>query len=304
MPRPSLQLSRLIFILLALNLAVSLHAQSLPATFKPDYPESTSGLEHLVKDILKAQAKNDGARADALLRSMILPQAYDWYDRSFDRDAADIAGEYYEKISPSIAPFLAHTFVDIQQQDFSRIKTLRYENSCDDDASDDAYGVLLRRREPFPLYEVRFQNGNKFIRIFPIVFVDGAFRYILPPDYRPPASTQKNLPEDKNPPRVNSTPPERRVNLNGTVQASKLISKVQPVYPSKARSEHVSGTVKVHVIIGKDGQISHINGVRGACSLAESAVTAVRKWRYTPTLLNGTPVEVDTEIDVIFALTQ
>jgi TonB family protein len=92
--------------------------------------------------------------------------------------------------------------------------------------------------------------------------------------------------------------------LSGNVQAARLIKKVQPSYPEKARREHVSGTVKVHVIIGIDGQVSKINGVRGVCSLAESAVAAVRQWRYSPTLLNGAPVEVDTDIDVIFQLSQ
>ncbi|HVH72172.1 MAG TPA: energy transducer TonB [Candidatus Dormibacteraeota bacterium] len=42
--------------------------------------------------------------------------------------------------------------------------------------------------------------------------------------------------------------------------------------------------------------------LRGYCSLAKSSVNAVSKWRYTPTLLLGQPVEVDTTIDVIFAL--
>jgi len=83
-----------------------------------------------------------------------------------------------------------------------------------------------------------------------------------------------------------------------------LIKKVQPAYPERARSEHLAGTVKIHAIIGKDGQVSRIHGVRGYCSLAESAVAAVSQWRYSPTLFNGQPVEVDTEIDVIYALSK
>jgi TonB family protein len=309
------QFSVLLVLLLSLVLATSLSAQkpsdspspatpTAPPNFKPDYPESTSGLEHLTKDILKAQAQNDATRADALLKSLTLPDAYDWYDRFFGRDAADVVGEYYEKAAPSIAPFLAHIFVDIQQQDFSRIKALRYENSCDDDAAEDAYGVVLRRREPFPIYEVRFRNGDRFIRLFPVAFVDGAFRYFLSPEFHPPAATQNNSPSNEHSNVPKQAPSVRRVTIGGAVQAARLIKKVQPVYPQKARSEHVSGTVKIHAIIGKDGQLSQIRGVRGVCSLAESAVAAVRQWRYQPTLLIGNPVEVDTEIDVIFSLVQ
>lgn len=315
MRRPLRQLPVFLVLLLSLVLATPLSAQkpsdspptatpTAPPTFKPDYPESTSGLEHLAKDILKAQAQNDGARADALLKSLTLPDAYDWYDRFFGRDAADVVGEYYEKAAPSIAPFLAHIFVDIQQQDFSRIKALRYDNSCDDDAAEDAYGVLLRRREPFPIYEVRFRNGDRFIRLFPVAFVDGAFRYFLSPEFRPPVATQNDSPSNENSTAPKQAPSVRRVTIGGVVQAARLISKVQPVYPEKARKARVSGTVRIHAIIGKDGQLSQIRGVRGACSLAESAVAAVRQWRYQPTLFNGQPVEVDTQIDVIFSLVQ
>ncbi len=300
---------------LALTLATSLAAQtppervpptppSVPAVPKPTYPDSTSGLEHLAKDVTRAQAQNDAARADALLQSFVLPNAYDWYDRSFGRGAADVVGKYYEKAAPSVAPYLAQTFLDIQQQDFSQIQALRYEHSCADDAAEDAYGVLLRRREPFPIYELRFLNGGKFIRIFPIAYVDGAFRFLLSPDFRPPANSQKDTASDTHSSNSSQAPPVHRVAVGGYVQAARVIKKVQPSYPEKARSEHISGTVKIHAIIGKDGQITYINGVRGVCSLAESAVAAVRQWRYSPTLFNGTPVEVDTEIDVNFQLSQ
>jgi protein TonB len=302
-------------LLLPLNLATSLPDQAPPENAPPSptavataanakYPDSTSGLEHLAKDILKAQAQNDGAHADALLKSLVLSNAYDWYDRFFGREAADVVGEYYVKAASSIPPSLAHIFVDIQLQNFSRIDALRYEHSCDDNAADEAYGVLLRRREPFPIYELRFLSGNKFIRIFPIAYVDGAFRFLLSPDYRVPGNSPRNPPAPENHPSANPVPLERRITIGGVVQAAKLIKKVQPAYPERARSEHLAGTVKIHAIIGKDGQVSRIHGVRGYCSLAESAVAAVSQWRYSPTLFNGQPVEVDTEIDVIYALSK
>src|ERR1700676_1166317 len=52
-------------------------------TPKLDYPDSTSGLERLGKDIVKAQRENDGARADALLHSLILPNPRAWYETTF-----------------------------------------------------------------------------------------------------------------------------------------------------------------------------------------------------------------------------
>jgi protein TonB len=86
------------------------------------------------------------------------------------------------------------------------------------------------------------------------------------------------------------------------VQAAKLIKRVQPTYPMLAREEHLSGTVRLHAIIGTDGSVQSLHVARGPCSLAKASIDAVRQWRYQPTMINGVPVEVDTEIDVIFNL--
>jgi TonB family protein len=95
-----------------------------------------------------------------------------------------------------------------------------------------------------------------------------------------------------------------RVSVGGTVQAAKLITKVQPVYPESARSAGISGTVVLHAVIGMDGKplSLHVKNSQIDPDLARSAVEAVNQWRYTPTLLNGEPIEVDTTITVIYSL--
>src|ERR1700757_1078092 len=95
-----------------------------------------------------------------------------------------------------------------------------------------------------------------------------------------------------------------RTGVGGAVQAAKLVNRVQPVYPPLARQTRISGTVKLHAIIGKTGAVEQLQVVSGHPLLVQSALDAVRQWRYQPTLLNGEPVEVDTEIDVIFSLAQ
>jgi periplasmic protein TonB len=102
------------------------------------------------------------------------------------------------------------------------------------------------------------------------------------------------------PPRV--TP--KRITVGGNVQAAHLVNRVQPVYPPLARQTRISGTVKLHAIIGKNGAVEQLQVVSGHPLLVQSALDAVKQWRYQPTLLNGEPVEVDTEIDVIFSLAQ
>jgi TonB family protein len=85
------------------------------------------------------------------------------------------------------------------------------------------------------------------------------------------------------------------------VQAARILNRVQPVYPPLARQTRISGTVRLHAIIGKDGTIQSLEVMSGHPLLQQAALDAVRQWRYQPTLLNGEPVDVDTTIDVIFS---
>src|SRR6266513_1178984 len=103
------------------------------------------------------------------------------------------------------------------------------------------------------------------------------------------------------PPKPKQTGPLR---VGGNVQAARIINRVQPVYPPLARQTRISGTVRLHAIIGKDGMIQQLEVMNGHPLLQQSALDAVRQWRYQPTLLNGDPVEVDTTTDVIFSLNQ
>lgn len=108
------------------------------------------------------------------------------------------------------------------------------------------------------------------------------------------------------PPAPQAQPPatSTRVFIDGYVQVSKIVERVAPVYPPLARQTRVQGTVRLHAIIGKDGSIRELEVVSGHPLLVQSALDAVRKWRYSPTTWNGRQVEVDTTIDVIFELNE
>ena len=99
-------------------------------------------------------------------------------------------------------------------------------------------------------------------------------------------------------------PTQTRIKQGGQVQAAMIINRVQPMYPPLARQTRISGTVRLHAIIGKDGSVQQLEVINGHPLLVQSALDAVKQWRYRPTLLNGEPVEVDTTIDVIFSLNQ
>src|SRR5207237_8711763 len=105
------------------------------------------------------------------------------------------------------------------------------------------------------------------------------------------------------PPPPNKAPagPQR---IGGNVAKANLIRKVQPVYPPLAKSARVQGTVEFTATISKDGNIENLVLVRGHPLLVNAAKEAVLQWKYRPTLLNGQPVEVITDIIVNFKLSQ
>lgn len=93
-----------------------------------------------------------------------------------------------------------------------------------------------------------------------------------------------------------------RIRVGGNVQQTKLVSQVRPVYPPEAKTQRVQGRVMLQAIIGKDGAVENLVVVGGDPMLVPAAMDAVRQWRYQTTLLNGDPVEVVTQIDVNFTL--
>ena len=94
----------------------------------------------------------------------------------------------------------------------------------------------------------------------------------------------------------------QRIKIGGSVQQAKLVRQPHPVYPPLAKQARIQGTVKLSAIISKDGTIQKLEVISGHPLLVPAALEAVKQWVYQPTLLNGEPVEVVTQIDVNFTL--
>ena len=91
-----------------------------------------------------------------------------------------------------------------------------------------------------------------------------------------------------------------QLTVGGKVQAAKLTSSPQPVYPAEAKRAGITGTVEFKAVIGKDGKISRLEYNGGPLALYQAAYDAILRWVYQPTLLNGEPVMVTTTINVVF----
>lgn len=93
-----------------------------------------------------------------------------------------------------------------------------------------------------------------------------------------------------------------RFHLPANVTAGMLVHRVDPAYPSLAKANHRQGTVVFHALISKEGRVQSLTVVSGPKEFVPDASAAIKQWRYKPYLLMGEPVEVDTTIEVHFAL--
>ncbi len=93
-----------------------------------------------------------------------------------------------------------------------------------------------------------------------------------------------------------------RVRVSAGVQQGNLISQLKPTYPAIAKSARIQGAVVLQAEISKQGTIENLRVISGHPMLVQSALDAVKQWRYKPYLLNGEPVPVETTITVNFTL--
>jgi len=101
-----------------------------------------------------------------------------------------------------------------------------------------------------------------------------------------------------------SAPPPSLATLRVSQGVSQglLVKKVAPAYPASAMQMHKQGTVELMATIAKDGSIERIKVLGGDPLFAKSASDAVKQWKYRPYLLNGEPVEIETQITINFRL--
>jgi periplasmic protein TonB len=94
----------------------------------------------------------------------------------------------------------------------------------------------------------------------------------------------------------------QRVRVSSGVVQGLIVRRVNPVYPPLARQARIQGTVILQAEISKEGTIQNLQLISGHPMLAPAAIEAVKQWKYKPYLLNGEPVEVETQIQVNFTL--
>ena len=127
-------------------------------------------------------------------------------------------------------------------------------------------------------------------RALPLPWSDGA---TAQPDH-PKADSNSQAATDNSP---------KAIRVGGAAQEKKLVKKVTPVYPKAAKQAHIQGKVLLDVTVSKEGHVTNVELISGPAELVQSAVDAVKQWEYSPTLLNGEPVDVKANVWVNYTLT-
>lgn len=138
-------------------------------------------------------------------------------------------------------------------------------------------------------------TGNEAVEANLMLEVAGVATDVQITGVRPPIARTEN------PPVAEPRPPEP-LRIGGNVAQGNLVLRVEPEYSEELREAGVEGTVTVEATIGVGGEPEEIVAVSGPAGLRRAAVEAVRQWRYTPYLLNRSPVAVRTTITMRFSL--
>jgi len=100
------------------------------------------------------------------------------------------------------------------------------------------------------------------------------------------------------PSRKGFVPGTNRIRISSGVADSLIRHKVDPVYPWDAKVNHITGDVLIRIIIDQQGNVSNITVIRGDPILIESAIKAVKQWKYRPYILNGEAIEAESVVKI------
>jgi TonB family protein len=239
------------------------------------YPNDTEGLRRLLDDMLVAARSEDPSKLKSLIQQTEIPNYRSWFTKNFGQEKGESWSKPYGK------------WLEKHEKEFQEllVKLARMDGEFAVEKMDTAKAYDLLNG-PIDGYLVSWKRpaapmSEQLVKIGDFFFVEGSFRW---------DSTTQYFPFQK--PKT------------GSIVPAKLLEKVQPEYPEGAREKRIEGTVKLQIIVRKDGTVAVQNVVEGDPALSPAAIEAVRQWRYEPWQLNGQPIEMQTTVDVVFSLTQ
>ena len=218
----------------------------------------------------------------------------------------DAAAEFREVIREHPADAGAHDALGLtlfRKGDFDGATKEYQEATRLNPSNAEAHYLLANALEKTGDHDAAIREYREVIRLQPDFANSHAMPDLTVPEKNAPRLASSNPPVAPTPkkPAVDTTAPAR-VTQGGNVQAAKLLKRPPAVYPQEAIQARISGRVRVHAVIAKDGTVREVYVMSGPSLLVKSAMDAVKQSLYTPTLLDGHPVEVDTTIDMVYKL--
>jgi TonB family protein len=286
------QTASLLVVLSALPTATRSQEQnvSAPSTATAGtYANTTEGLKQLLLDMRTAAKEGDDDRLAAFVKEMEIPNCDAWLHRMYDSDKADSWMGLCEAQSRDPRERdMRELFGHIAKQD-GRITT-RKINDNPQPGKGLEWGWLQAIKQPLDIYWASWLpiSEPKESEVDPIgyfMFIDGAFRW-----------------ESS----IQSFKPSQTKVTHAKFVLPKLVKRVAPIYPPEAVSKGISGTVRVHFVVGGDGLVynAHAISSEGFSEdglLRKAAEEAVLQWRYQPASLDGKPIQVDWTADITFS---
>jgi len=286
-----LRFTILIFLLSLAAPLCSAQDATAPAPAQPmNSSESPEALRDQLEKILHLAKKGKRGELEAAVDQLEIPEAADWFQQTFGLELGPKMAAVYQADWDGFRDSISLHFRSDAERGSAHVKTSELSGSSNAFNSKQSAGILAAMKPPGSLYQACDEWKAEYCEPLPgvYIYVRGAFRVLnwqtlfLLPNVRP-----------------------LRIRIGGNVAQTQLVSKAPPIYPPEAREKGITGTVRLHVIIGADGAIKTeevANPTEIDPLLAQSALDAVKQWRYKPTLLNGDPVEVDTTVLVTFEL--
>lgn len=262
------------------------NANSSKLSARSAYPETSAGLKNFLEDTLSALKSGDQASFSSDLSNLTIPDHDAWFVKIFGDDEGRRMSAKYDELLPGMTKNVSQILKYALDGNRTAVQVAVFQKPVDPKARL-LKAVTEAMVQPIPIYSASGSGpSNQYAATLGnFVYVEGAFRYV-----------------DTNVYLALSTAPPLRIRQGGNVTLTSLTYKVAPIYPDEAKANHIQGTVVLHVILSAEGAVTEIEVVSGDQTLANAATSAVRQWKYKPTLLNGKPVEVDTTVTVDFNL--
>lgn len=276
-----------------------LQSNSSPQAPAAAYSNSTDGLQNLIRDILQTAKAKDSAKETALIHSLVMPVNSTWFTDEYGPGFGASLAAAYRRAVPELEEEIKTVYEGDVQRGLMSPRILIYKDSEQVNAPIDHF--LNCMNQIVPLYQSVFQGtsasmqfslgpGKKGKQIGGdldgfFVYDQGGFRFI-------PENILMKLPNER----------PVRIHLGMNIMQSKVTNRVYPPYPQEALKKHMGGKVVVRLDLDRDGKIQDAKAVEGDPILSQALLDSVKQWQFEPTRLDGDPVEVEVDVEMIFEM--